>query len=92
MKCQMCREHDAVTSWQPFGPAENCRDGDAFMAFGSHYRGYPVMKICEDCQGMIQNGENISFEYGYEQTEYLLMGELAPITAPKYDKWIKDNQ
>lgn len=80
MKCQLCKNEVAVTAWQPFGPAENCRNGDAFVALGSHHRGFPVIKICHDCSGEIQNGENIAFEYGRGHVEYRLIGESQPKT------------
>lgn len=62
-KCQICHEDEAISAWQPFGPADAYRDGTSFMAFGSHYRGFPVLNVCHECKGMLQNGETIHFVY-----------------------------
>lgn len=84
-KCECGQE--AEFAWQPFGPEPNCRDKGAFTALGSHYRGFPVVKVCWDCKGRAQNGETVLFTY--KKQVYHLIGELAPMTGPEYRAWAK---
>lgn len=56
MKCQACHEQAAEWAWQPFGPNES---PDSFMALGSHYRGFPVVKVCDMCKSAFQTGDFI---------------------------------
>lgn len=62
MKCQLCKQVAEITaSWQPFGPDESIR---CLTAPGSHYRGFPVLKVCQDCEQAISSGQRIpSFEF-----------------------------
>ena len=59
-KCHVCQNNVAEWAWQPFGPSE---DADCFTALGSHYRGFPVIKICDDCKQRYQSGEPLVFVY-----------------------------
>lgn len=47
MKCQICKHADAEWSWQPWGPDESPL---SFTLPGSHYRGFPVVKVCDFCK------------------------------------------
>lgn len=60
MKCQCCREEQASLSWQPFGPGENAK---TFTLPGNHYRGFPVIKVGEQCKSAIEAGKRILFSY-----------------------------
>jgi len=62
-QCQVCHEGEAIYAWQPFGPAEEYFEGDAFLAPGHHYRGFPVIKVCGGCQEEIASGIAIQFSY-----------------------------
>lgn len=42
--CKFC-EQNADWAWQPFGPGES---PFSFTTLGSHYRGFAVIKICND--------------------------------------------
>jgi hypothetical protein len=42
MKCQVCKQEQAEWAWQPFGPNET---PDSYTLIGSHYRGFPVIKV-----------------------------------------------
>lgn len=46
-KCQLCKTKEAIWAWQPDGPGE---DEYTFTALGHHYRGFPVVKVCEPCK------------------------------------------
>ncbi len=46
-------------SWQPFGPSE----GGSFVAPGSHYRGFPVVKVCGECKDKAQKRKQVNFSY-----------------------------
>lgn len=80
-RCELCGDNEAVSAWQPFGPDEVPRD--AFTALGSHYRGYPILKVCHDCKGEIQNGEPMVFDY--KGRTYDLIGEDSPIVRIKVE-------
>src|SRR5712692_6447101 len=54
MKCQACHEQNEEWAWQPFGPAER---PDSFLVLGSHYRGFPVVKVCSTCKLAFQTGD-----------------------------------
>ena len=59
-KCASCQK-DAVWAWQPFGPGE---DALVFTALGSHYRGFPVVKVCDECKQTAQKGRpGVLFNY-----------------------------
>jgi len=50
----------ATWAWQPFGPAEDSR---CVTTLGNHYRGFPVIKICDDCYRDLDNGHTLVFTY-----------------------------
>lgn len=56
VKCQLCRKEEAIWAWQPFGPDSDSR---SFASLGSHYRGFPVIKICDTCKGRIAYGKQL---------------------------------
>lgn len=61
MKCQACKEQVAEWAWQPFGPSES---PDSFALLGSHYRGFPVVKVCGSCKSAFQSGDvQVFFSY-----------------------------
>jgi hypothetical protein len=61
VKCQMCKEEQAVWAWQPLGPSET---PDNYGLIGSHARGFPVIKVCSSCKSAFQTGDfPIHFEY-----------------------------
>jgi DNA-binding XRE family transcriptional regulator len=59
-KCKVCKTTEAVWAWQPFGPNETPL---CFTTLGSHYRGFPVIKVCDDCHSDIKWGVPVEFEY-----------------------------
>ena len=63
-KCKLCREREAEWAWQPFGPDEEVA---SFSFLGSHYRGFPVIKVCDPCKQDIERtlavGGSIVFSY-----------------------------
>ena len=54
MKCHSCHEQEAQWAWQPFGPDET---PESFQLLGSHYRGFPVIKVCSTCKSAFQTGD-----------------------------------
>ena len=61
MKCQSCKTNEATWNWQPDGLNEDPRQG--FTAFGWHYRGFPVIKVCGACKDNITDGNDVQFQY-----------------------------
>jgi hypothetical protein len=55
MKCQSCHKEEVSWSWQPFGPGEDAQT--AFVLPGSHYRGFPVIKLCLGCKSAFESGD-----------------------------------
>jgi hypothetical protein len=47
-------------AWQPFGPGENI---NLITTLGSHYRGFPVVPICDHHHDLIHKGEPFPFTY-----------------------------
>lgn len=66
MKCQTCNIDEPTWAWQPFGPHPT---GDSFQFLGSHYRGFPVIKVCVDCKKNLQNGAPM--EFNHKQQRYI---------------------
>jgi len=72
-KCQACGLKDSVWAWQPFGPDESIL---CFTTEGCHYRGFPVIKICDDCKRDIVKGNpGVVFTYKH-QGYFALDGEV----------------
>lgn len=59
-KCRTCNENEATWAWQPFGPNDT---PDSFALLGSHYRGYAVVKVCDDCKRLFQVGNALVFKF-----------------------------
>ena len=69
-----CETHDthapqaeAIWAWQPFGPDEN---PTSCTTLGNHYRGFPVIKICDMCHDDLLN--NIGLVFTYKGTGYYI--------------------
>lgn len=61
MKCQACKEQEVAWAWQPFGPDEK---PDCYTLLGSHYRGFPVIKVCDTCKSAFKTGDfPVTFAY-----------------------------
>jgi hypothetical protein len=60
MNCRVCKNHEAEWSWQPWGPGN---ERDTFTLPGSHYRGFPVVKVCSECKEQIRQGKSITVSY-----------------------------
>lgn len=58
-KCQICRHKEAINAWQPFGPGPTPK---TFTVLGHHYRGFPVIKVCESCKNDLKAGIPCDFE------------------------------
>jgi len=68
-KCQVCKVNQAEWAWQPFGPGESVL---SFTAIGWHYRGFPVVKVCDECKRTIEIGaRTVSFRY--RSTDYVCL-------------------
>ena len=77
-KCEACKINEATWAWQPFGPGEQAY---VFTTLGSHYRGFPVIKVCADCQK--DAAEGLPIEFDYKDTHYI--GNTEAVHAvPKY--------
>ena len=59
-RCKICRRNDAEVCWQPWGPGETI---DTFTAQGWHYRGFPYVSICFDCQKRVEQREPVQFAH-----------------------------
>jgi len=77
-KCRVCKLSEAEWAWQPFGPDEGI---GSFALLGNHYRGFPVVKICEQCKDDIQAGLPMEFEY--KGTRYIA-GDDEVLAVPGY--------
>lgn len=78
-KCRICGAR-SDWSWQPFGPdAEAPRAG--FTAPGWHYRGFPIVPVCESCKRDIEHDMPVAFtlkgwRYVVEGDEVRLAGKV----------------
>lgn len=76
MKCQSCKGDQAVWAWQPFGPDDS---PFTFTALGSHYRGFPVIKICDSCYRLVAK-DGAALRFAYKGREYeCYEGDVRPI-------------
>lgn len=76
-KCSVCKSETAIFSWQPFGPDESPLH---FTTLGAHYRGFPIIKVCNSCHTKIANAVVRpelygGFEFSYRRTSYVLIGK-----------------
>lgn len=67
-KCQTCHRHIAQWAWQPCGPDDNIRA--AFTFLGEHYRGFQVVKVCDECKDRIKSGNHVEWRYHNESWWY----------------------
>lgn len=62
--CAVCHtKGSADWAWQPFGPDESVL---CFALAGSHYRGFPVVPVCNQCKKLLErkpDGHPIVFTY-----------------------------
>lgn len=77
-------------AWQPFGPDESIY---SFTLAGSHYRGFPVIKIADDEKAEIESGKR--FMFIYKGIEYVVKdGKVMTLETEQddasYEKFIKD--
>ncbi len=52
-KCQECKNKEAV-----FAKQYIASDEPTYSTLGSHYRGFKVVKVCEDCANGITSPES----------------------------------
>ena len=76
MACCVCRQPHHW-AWQPFGPGESPR---SFMTPGSHYRGFPVLMVCEECRKRIKAGQETAFVY--KKVPYVYTGTTDTVVKP----------
>ena len=52
-KCHICEDGEAIWAMQ------NIADDElTFTTLGSHYRGFKVVKVCDECKDALQNPED----------------------------------
>lgn len=89
MKCQICKHDEAIWAWQPFGPDERW----SFTALGCHYRGFPVIKICDQCHDLIEDTTSF-FEFDFQGQGYIIdsNGKIYPVPNYVGDRlaWLMD--
>jgi hypothetical protein len=56
--------NESEWSMQPLGPDEKV----TFTLPGSHYRGFPVVRVCEVCRTKYKSGKNLTFTH--KKVEY----------------------
>jgi hypothetical protein len=61
-KCRVCRNDEATWAFQPFGPSDT---PDSFTLLGNHYRGFAVIKVCDECKRAFQVGNALVFTFKY---------------------------
>ena len=44
-RCEICKEREAIWAMQYVG-----EDTPTFSTLGSHYRGFRVVKVCDECK------------------------------------------
>jgi hypothetical protein len=64
-KCKTCNTDEPIWAWQPFGPD----DKGITALLGSHYRGFPVIPICNQCKSDADAG--IPLEFIYKKERYI---------------------
>lgn len=67
-KCRVCQINRSDTIWQPFGPDESPY---LFVRPGFHYRGFPAVHICSDCEKKIQQGQSVKIVLNISRDLYL---------------------
>jgi hypothetical protein len=76
-KCRVCKEQMIQWAWQPLGPG---KDNDTFMLPGHHYRGFPVLGICDSCKQNIARGGEV--KYTYKGQQYIANEQPRPLYYP----------
>lgn len=82
IKCQCCKKQEASWSWQPFGPGED--SNTAFVLPGSHYRGFPVIKVCSACKDAFTSGSS-EVSFVYKSVRYV--GKDHKVAQKIYPNW-----
>ena len=79
MKCQVCKHAPAEWSWQPCGPDENPL---SFSLPGNHYRGFPIVKVCDFCKReaieVAHLPDQKPVRFTYKAIEYVFDGKQRP--------------
>ena len=86
-RCNICNILTChLLSWQPFGPNQDATESSAFTCAGAHYRGFPVIKVCEVCMESIL--EERFGHFTYQGVFYVVDMDIpptpykSPITSP----------
>ncbi len=80
MKCQCCKNEEAIWAWQPLGPDDNPA---SYTLLGGHYRGFPVIKVGDACKTAFTSGDEVSFLY--KKTRYI--GKDRKVEGKIYPNW-----
>ena len=75
MNCQHCHQYSAEWAWQPFGPDDSIL---SFTLLGSHYRGFPVLKVCDNCKLTVES--EVMF-FSYRGHDYIANPTLNTVEA-----------
>ena len=78
MKCKVCKHAEAEWAWQPWGPGNSHL---SFTVLGSHYRGFPVVKVCDFCKReAIENAKESGkpVRFSFTGGDYVFDGERVP--------------
>jgi len=73
-KCQCCKKQEATWAWQPFGPDPTLY---LFCELGWHYRGFPSIRVCDECKKLISwasEADRYVFHFTFEKQSYYLHG------------------
>lgn len=65
-KCVSCKINEAEWAFQPFGPDEKF----SVSLLGWHYRGFAVIKLCNDCKDELV--DHNGFEFDYQGNHYIM--------------------
>ncbi len=65
IQCKICHVAVADWAWQPCGPGTVM----TFTTLGSHYRGYPVVKVCDWCKRRVQLQKTGHFQFRWRGHE-----------------------
>lgn len=70
-RCVRCKSPEAIWAVQPWGPDERV----TVTTLGSHYRGFPVIKLCDECLQTLRSGKKIIVTY--KKRQYVIGGETS---------------
>ncbi|SRR6266700_5307717 len=85
MKCQICHDEQAEWAWQPWGPNET---SDSYALLGSHYRGFPIIKVGSVCKNAFQSGD---FEVGFEYKGHRFVGKNHEVKETDVRLWLGES-